>query len=605
MRKNVLVILIVAFAIVAVSAFAACSVNIDGNAYLFSSAQVRLLNAEDGEQEELKAAAEEAFADSSFSFENGTASFGWGDDTISCAYTQSGTALSFRAGFLDECGFPFEDAAEVSVSGNKLTISASGTYEGYSAFFSFVFVRDSSSGGSGGSGGEQGGQGGDQGGDQGGSQGGGTGSGGIDKRNVNEGFDMYIPAEEMILYEGERLTPVTDAIASDPLALYEVVRENRSKVSGYAQVTTTAARIDIQITEASGIFSIVNKKNFDVVVNASWMSAKANGSYYNQNISQMGQIGVPALESLTSMFGVWSKSSYNAATDIYSYQAGDKGSMTSDDNAPAGITANWLGTPETWHSSDIVYDESVAKFDRTVRVTENTETADYIVYTGDDEKLGEFRSSRNSKNLDDEGNKVIYVEFRGSDGNFGAGSWYVWDDYEGTADGRYVGFVRDRHYKALPERGDGISNFIVNEDTLDMRGSNVEKRVNEDGNVYYVLDIKLRENLEKGYSWELITSGELANLQGGIIDFVAFDTEHAGIQPELTLRYEIWDTGVIKRVVRNLSIATDDQDGSGPTDEQARILGSATAYGGATFEMTTDYAYGGATLNLRHYAYRI
>ena len=58
MRKNVLVILIVAFAIVAVSAFAACSVNIDGNAYLFSSVQVRLLNAEDGEQEKLKAAAE-------------------------------------------------------------------------------------------------------------------------------------------------------------------------------------------------------------------------------------------------------------------------------------------------------------------------------------------------------------------------------------------------------------------------------------------------------------------------------------------------------------------------------------------------------------------
>ena len=602
MRKNVLVILIVTFAIVAVSAFAACSVNIDGNAYLFSSVQVRLLNAEDGEQEELKAAVEEAFADSSFSFENGTASFGWGDDTVSCAYTQSGSALSFQAGFLDEYGFPFGDAAEVSVSGNKLTISASGTYEGYSAFFSFVFVRDASLGGSSG---EQGGQGGDQGGDQGGSQGGGTGGGGIDKRNVNEGFDMYIPAEEIILHEGERLTPVTDAIASDPLALYEVVRENQRKVSGYAQVTTTASQISVHVTSAQGVFSIANGRDLDIVQYASWMRAEANGSYYDQTISQMDKIGISFLESLTSLFGVWSKSSYNAATDIYSYQEGDMGSMTSDKNAPAGITATWLGTPETWHSSEVTYNESQAKFDKTVRVTSNVDGADYKVYTGDDEKLGEFRSSINSKNLDDEGNKVIYVEFRGSDGNFGAGSWYVWDDQEGTADGRYVGFVRDRHFKALPERGDGISNFIVNEDTLDMRGSSVEKRADEDGNVYYVLDIKLRENLEKGYSWELITSGELANLQGGIIDFVAFDTEHGGFQPELTLRYEIWDTGVIKRVVRNFSIATDDQDGSGPTAEQAFILGAVTAYGGATFDMTTDYAYGGATLNLRHYAYRI
>ena len=420
----------------------------------------------------------------------------------------------------------------------------------------------------------------------------------LDEDKTTPGFGEYVTADGVKVNDGYTLKPITGEM--DAWTAYQTMRENQKNVIEKAQVTTTAARIDIQITEASGIFSIVNKKNFDVVVNASWMSAKANGSYYNQNISQMGQIGVPALESLTSMFGVWSKSSYNAATDIYSYQAGDKGSMTSDDNAPAGITANWLGTPETWHSSDIVYDESVAKFDRTVRVTSNVDGADYKVYTGDDEKLGnDYRSSKNTKNNDSLGNKVIYVEFKGSDGKFGDGKFYVWDENYWDYDQnkfvpQYVGFDRDRHYKALPSRGDGISNYMVTDDTFDMTKSKITAE-KIDGHTYYVIDVVLTDAV---VDWDIITGGELGSLQGSIIDFVAFDTEHGGFQRELTLRYEVWDTGVIRRAIRTYSIATDDQDGSGSTDEQILALGAATAYGSATNNQIQEFAYTGDTLDL-------
>ena len=393
----------------------------------------------------------------------------------------------------------------------------------------------------------------------------------------------------------------------DPWTAYQTMRENQKNVIEKAQVTTTASQIDVQVTGATGVLSIAKGKHLDIVQYASWMKADMeDGSYYDQTISQMDQIGISYLESLTSLFGAWSKSSYDASTDTYSSQTGGKGSMAPDETAPAGITALWMGTPSTWNSSEVTYNESQAKFDKTDRVTEHTETDDYIIYTGDDEKLGDYRSSKNSKNNDSLGNKVIYVEFKGSDGNFGAGTWYVWDencwDYDQNKFvPQYVGFDRDRHFKALPSRGDGISNYMVTGKTFDMSKSQITAE-EIDGHTYYVIDVVLTDAV---VDWDIITGGELGSLQGSIIDFVAFDTEHGGFQRELTLRYEIWDTGVIKRVVRNLSIATDDQDGSGPTDEQARILGSATAYGGATFEMTTDYAYGGATLNLRHYAYRI
>ncbi len=421
----------------------------------------------------------------------------------------------------------------------------------------------------------------------------------LDADKTTPGFGEYVTADGVKVNDGYKLKPITGEM--DAWTAYQTMRENQKNVIEKAQVTTTASQIDVQVTGATGVLSIAKGKHLDIVQYASWMKADMeDGSYYDQTISQMDQIGISYLESLTSLFGSWSKSSYDASTDTYSSQAGGKGSMAPDETAPAGITALWMGTPSTWNSSEVTYNESQAKFDKTVRVTSNFDGADYKVYTGDDEKLGnDYRSSKNSKNNDSLGNKVIYVEFKGSDGKFGDGKFYVWDENYWDYDQnkfvpQYVGFDRDRHYKALPSRGDGISNYMVTDDTFDMSKSKITK-ASIDGHTYYVIDVVLTDAV---VDWDIITGGELGSLQGSIIDFVAFDTEHGGFQRELTLRYEVWDTGVIRRAIRTYSIATDDQDGSGSTDEQILALGAATAYGSATNNQIQEFAYTGDTLDL-------
>ena len=135
---------------------------------------------------------------------------------------------------------------------------------------------------------------------------------------------------------------------------------------------------------------------------------------------------------------------------------------------------------------------------------------------------------------------------------------------------------------------------MVTDDTFDMSKSQITAE-EIDGHTYYVIDVVLTDAV---VDWDIITGGELGSLQGSIIDFVAFDTEHGGFQRELTLRYEVWDTGVIRRAIRTYSIATDDQDGSGSTDEQILALGAATAYGSATNNQIQEFAYTGDTLDL-------
>lgn len=279
--------------------------------------------------------------------------------------------------------------------------------------------------------------------------------------------------------------------------------------------------------------------------------------------------------------------------------------MQPDETAPAGITATWLDQPSKEEVNNTVsYAESQAKFDKTVRVTSNVDNADYKVYTGDDKKLGDYRSSENSKNNDSLGNKVIYVEFKGSDGNFGAGTFYVWDEYCWDYDQnkyvpQYVGFDRDRHYKALPSRGDGISNYMVTDDTFDMSNSKIT-RASIDGHTYYVIDVVLTDAV---VDWDILTGGELGSLQGSIIDFVAFDTEHGGFQRELTLRYEVWDTGVIRRAIRTYSIATDKAvNEDKPSDEvknyQISAILGLTAYGSATNNQIQEFAYSGDAVSV-------
>ena len=425
----------------------------------------------------------------------------------------------------------------------------------------------------------------------------------LDEDKTTPGFGEYVTADGVKVNDGYKLKPITGDM--DAWTAYQTMRENQKNVIEKAQVTTTASQIDVQVTGATGVLSIAKGKHLDIVQYASWMKADMeDGSYYDQTISQMDQIGISYLESLTSLFGAWSKSSYDASTDTYSSQTGGKGSMAPDENAPAGITALWMGTPSTWNSSEVTYNESQAKFDKTDRVTEHTETDDYIVYTGDDEKLGDYRSSKNSKNNDSSGNKVIYVEFKGSDGNFGAGTWYVWDencwDYDQNKFvPQYVGFDRDRHFKALPSRGDGISNYMVTDKTFDMSKSQITAE-EIDGHTYYVIDVVLTDAV---VDWDILTGGELGSLQGSIIDFVAFDTEHGGFQRELTLRYEVWDTGVIRRAIRTYSIATDEAvNEDKPSDEvknyQISAILGLTAYGSATNNQIQEFAYSGDAVSV-------
>ena len=409
-------------------------------------------------------------------------------------------------------------------------------------------------------------------------------------------FSGYVSAGDVVVSDGYTLKPITGDM--DAWTAYQTMRENQKNVKQRAQVTNTVSNISVHVTGG-----LLKGKDLDITQYASWMDVDAkDGSTYEQTISQMDKLGVPAIDNMNIQenFGVWKKSAYISSTNTQYSQTGDNGSMQPDETAPAGITATWLDQPNKDEVKDTVsYAESQAKFDKTVRVTSNVDNADYKVYTGDDKKLGDYRSSENSKNNDSLGNKVIYVEFKGSDGNFGAGTFYVWDencwDYDQNKYvPQYVGFDRDRHYKALPSRGDGISNYMVTDDTFDMSKSKITK-ASIDGHTYYVIDVVLTDEV---VDWDILTGGELGSLQGSIIDFVAFDTEHGGFQRELTLRYEVWDTGVIRRAIRTYSIATDDQDGSGPTDQQILALGAATAYGSATNNQIQEFAYTGDTLDL-------
>ena len=422
----------------------------------------------------------------------------------------------------------------------------------------------------------------------------------LEAEATTPGFSGYVTASDVKVNDGYTLQPITSDM--DAWTAYQTMRENQKNVTERAQVTNTVSNINVHVTGG-----MLAGKDLPITQYASWMDVDmADGSTYEQTISQMDQIGVAAIDNMgiQESFGAWSKSAYVASTNQYYSQGGDTG-MHPDEDAPAGINTTWLGDPDISTPSNVSYSESQAKFDRKVRVNANdVDNPDYKVYTGDDKKLGAYRSSENTKNMDDEGNKVIYVEYKGSDGNFGGGTFYVWDenawDYtEGKMIPQYVGFNRDRHYKALPSRGDGISNYMVTDKTFDMTNSKIEVKTIE-GHTYYVIDVKLTDAV---YDWGIVTGGELSSLQGSIVDFVAFDTDHGRITKDLTLRYEVWDTGVIRRAIRVYSLATDDDVNiDKPTDEQKETQISAIlglyAYGSATNNQIQEFAYSGDTVTV-------
>ena len=367
---------------------------------------------------------------------------------------------------------------------------------------------------------------------------------------TSPGFSGYTAVSDMILEDGETLTPITEEMMGNPWLLYQTMRENQGKVSGYAQVTNTLSNIGIKLTtDLIPVLITAGRDTFDdpIAQYASWMTAQdGNGNTYSQTVSQMDHL-LPGMDSIVGIFGVWEKS---ANVDGVSYsQQGDKSSRDFNETAPAGVTASWLGDPSVSEGGGVTYDTSA--FDYNTRIKANKTTDTYKVFTGDAEELGNYRDSKknekNASNWDEEGNRVIKVQFKGSDGSWGYDTWLVWDDQEGNTDGSYVGFDYDRWYTALPSRGDGISNYLVNEETFDKTNSTVTKET-VDGHTYYVLDVKLQAT--DNYSWDLITSGEFASLQGGIIDFLGFSKVDSLFSKDLTLRYEIWDTGVIRRAIK-------------------------------------------------------
>ena len=162
-----------------------------------------------------------------------------------------------------------------------------------------------------------------------------------------------------------------------------------------------------------------------------------------------------------------------------------------------------------------------------------------------------------------------------------------------------MGFDYDRWYTALPSRGDGISNYLVNEETFDADNSTVTTQT-VDGHTLYVLDVKLKAT--DNYSWDLITSGEFASLQGGIIDFLGFSKVDSVFSEDLTLRYEIWDTGVIRRAIKIYTVESAEGAEEHP-DRQIAVTALSKdnptyAWGHATNNQIQEYAYGGEILNI-------
>ena len=422
---------------------------------------------------------------------------------------------------------------------------------------------------------------------------------------TSPGFSGYTPADQIKLEEGATLTPITEEMIENPWLMYETMRENQDKVSGYAQVTNTLSNIGIELT--SDLIKVIvpaGTNTFDdpIAQYASYMTAfDGQGNSYTQTISQMDHL-LPGMDGIVKIFGVWSKS---ATIDNVTYsQAGDKGSRKFEETAPAGVAASWIGDP-TVSKGGVTYDTSAFDYDPAEPITQNATTDTYRVFTGDSEELGEYRDSnkneKNASNWDINGNnRVIKVQFMGSDGKWGYDTWLVWDDQEGNIDGRYVGFDRDRWYTALPSRGDGISNYLVNEETFDRGKSSVSTQT-VDGHTLYVLDVKLQET--ENYSWDLITSGEFAALQGGIIDFLGFSKVDSEFSKDLTHRYEIWDTGVIRRAIKIYTVESSD-GAKESSDRQIAVTALSKdnptyAWGHATNNQIQEYAYGGTVLDLK------
>lgn len=271
-------------------------------------------------------------------------------------------------------------------------------------------------------------------------------------------------------------------------------------------------------------------------------------------------------------------------------QKGRAGSRRYDESEIGGITCTWIEGTEEIKDGAVNFDSSV--FDLNVRVKEDVETEEYKVDVAPS-------PYDNALNEDEEGNTVIKVNFKTDDGGWSYDFWYMWDDLNNTEPGKYVYFVGDRNNKAWPARSDTVSSYVINEQTFDSENSKVTESV-VDGKKLYTLEVALKES--GPYTWDLITSGEMKSLQDGTKGFVDFAMGYATIRRDVTLKYEIWENGTLRRIIRQytMDIGSEGGDDRGP-DKTSVLGGKGYGYGVVTNTVYQEFAYGGKALDFMGY----
>lgn len=400
---------------------------------------------------------------------------------------------------------------------------------------------------------------------------------------VSPGFGVYGQVTYRDGYE-----PKTVNGGMDAWEFYQAMSENYRNTDHMAQLSTTIS--DIHITLSTPALMILKKgTNLDVVQVSSLITANdSQGNNYYQAISQMETLGeeLKALDKITPSFGMWEKRKYVAEEKTTYVQKGRMGSRYYDDKLIGGIGCTWVKGVEEIHEDTDGFDSSV--FDLTKRVTESIETDTYKVEVAPEPYDIE-------SNYDEEGCRVIKLNFKTASGKWSYDIWYMWDDLDGTTAGKYVYFVGDRNNKAWPARGDGLSNYIVNESTIDIANSSIEEST-VDGHKLYTLNLVLQESEQ--YSWDLITSGEKKYLQDGTKGFVDFAMEYSTVQRDTILRYEVWENGSIRRIIRqnSMNLGGADGDEKGP-DKTSVLGGQGYGYGSVTNTQYQEFVYDGPAVD--------
>lgn len=404
---------------------------------------------------------------------------------------------------------------------------------------------------------------------------------------VSPGFGEY----DVVTYkEGYKAKEVNASMT--PYEFYLAMADNFRNVGSVAQMATTIS--DIQITMTTPAFLIISKgtKLGVVQVSSLFTANDGYGNTYYQAISQMETLGddLSYLNSLVPNFGMWEKRKYVAEDGVTYVQKGRSGSRYYDESVTGGIDCKWIeGTDEI---ADAENNFDTSSFDMNTRVTASTETDKYKVEVAPS-------PYNNDLNTDEYGNTVVKVNFRTDDGGWSYDFWYMWDDVGGTEKGKYVYFTGDRNNKAWPARGDAVSNYLINEQTFDNENSSLTESV-VDGHKLYTLNVALKES--GPYTWELITSGEKKTLQDGTKGFVDFAMGYATVERDVILRFEVWENGSVRRIIRQYTMSIGSEGGSDKGADKTSVLGGqGYGYGVVTNTQYQEFAYDGDAVNFMGY----